>query len=250
MLQSFTRNYEDNSTEAGYQFTFYCDLCHDGYKSSFIESETYKKGKGLRNLSRGAGALGSLLEGRLGHIGYSLERGGDVLAERFHGMNPEWHKEHEKAFEMANNQVRQLFNRCHGCRKWVCDSCYNEDEGLCTECAPRQDVWIAKARAEAMQRNIEEAAENATVWKGKLERKTIVCSNCGKPAGSGKFCNNCGSSLALLICPQCKAENAQGVRFCNNCGSSMTEASKKNCPACGESVSPGAKFCGNCGNKI
>lgn len=52
MLQSFTRNYEDNSTEAGYQFTFYCDLCHDGYKSSFIESETYKKGKGLRNLSR------------------------------------------------------------------------------------------------------------------------------------------------------------------------------------------------------
>ena len=49
MLQSFTRNYEDNSTEAGFQFTFYCDLCEDGYKSSFIESETYKKGRGLRN---------------------------------------------------------------------------------------------------------------------------------------------------------------------------------------------------------
>ena len=24
MLKSFTRNYEDNSTEAGFQFTFYC----------------------------------------------------------------------------------------------------------------------------------------------------------------------------------------------------------------------------------
>ena len=73
---------------------------------------------------------------------------------------------------MANNQVRQLFNRCHGCRKWVCDSCYNEDEGLCTECAPGR-MWIAKARSEAMQHNIEEAAENATVWKGKLKEKLL-----------------------------------------------------------------------------
>src|SRR5690554_1339978 len=125
MLQSFTRNYEDNSTEAGFQFTFYCDLCHDGFKSSFVESETYKKGKGLRTITRGAGALGSLLGGRLGHLGYSLERGGYALSERFDGMSPEWQKEHEKAFERANNEVRQHFNRCHGCRKWVCDSCYN-----------------------------------------------------------------------------------------------------------------------------
>jgi hypothetical protein len=36
MLQAFTRNYQDNSTEAGFQFTFYCDNCNDGYKSGFI----------------------------------------------------------------------------------------------------------------------------------------------------------------------------------------------------------------------
>ncbi len=53
MLKSFTRNYEDNSTEAGFQFTFYCDICSDGYKCSFIESQTYKKGKGLRGLAEG-----------------------------------------------------------------------------------------------------------------------------------------------------------------------------------------------------
>ena len=35
MLKSFTRNYHDNSTEAGFQFTFYCDICNDGFKSSF-----------------------------------------------------------------------------------------------------------------------------------------------------------------------------------------------------------------------
>ena len=69
MLKSFTRNYEDNSTEAGFQFTFYCDICNDGYKSSFIESSTYKKGQGLRGLSRGVGVLGSLIGGSLSHVG-------------------------------------------------------------------------------------------------------------------------------------------------------------------------------------
>ena len=42
-LQSFTSNYADNCTEAGFQFTFYCDLCHEGYKTAFIPSQTYKR---------------------------------------------------------------------------------------------------------------------------------------------------------------------------------------------------------------
>ncbi len=250
MLQSFTRNYEDNSTEAGFQFTFYCDLCEDGYKSSFIESETYRKGRGLRGLAQGAGVLGSLLGGHLGSLGYSLERGGNVLSDRFEGMSPEWQKEHEKAFEWAKNEAQRHFHRCHGCRKWVCDSCYNEDEGLCVECAPRQEIAVAKARADAMRRNIEEAAEGATVWKGKLESKTTVCPACGKPAGAGKFCNNCGTSLALAVCPKCKGENAQGVRFCNHCGAPMAAQAAVKCPGCGGSNPPGTKFCGGCGTKL
>ncbi len=250
MLQSFTRNYEDNSTEAGFQFTFYCDLCEDGFKSSFIESETYKRGKGLRGLAQGAGVLGSLLGGRLSSVGYSLERGGNVLSERFEGMSPEWQKEHEGAFERAKNEAQEHFHRCHSCRKWVCDACYNEDEGLCTECAPRQEVYVAKARADAMRRNIDETAQGATVWQGKLESKTTVCPTCGKPAGNGKFCNNCGASLALAICPQCGAKNAQAVRFCNNCGASMKAPVAAKCPGCGAENPPGTKFCGECGTKL
>lgn len=250
MLQAFTRNYEDNSTEAGFQFTFYCDVCQDGYRSSFVESETYKKGQGLRGLARGAGALGSLLGGGLGRLGYSLERGGDILSERFEGMSPEWQKEHEKAFERAQNEAKSHFHRCHGCRQWACDACYNEDEMLCTECAPRQEVAVAKARAEAMRRNIDEAAETATVWSGKLESKTVVCPACGKPAGSGKFCNNCGASLALHACPSCGAKNAQGVRFCNQCGASMAAKPSGVCPGCKAENPPGTKFCGSCGKKL
>ncbi len=249
MMKAFTRNYEDNSTEAGYQFTFYCDICHDGYKTSFIESETYKRKKGLRGLTQGAGMLGSMLRGRAGNIGWNLERGGNILSERFEQRSPEWQKEHEKAFERAQNEAQQHFHRCHACQKWVCDSDYNEDEGLCIECAPRQEVYVAKARAEAMKRNIDAKVETSTVWNDKLESKTTVCQVCGKPAGNGKFCNNCGASLELNICPACGRENARGVKFCNQCGSPMDAPKTLKCPGCGAEVGYGAKFCGECGAK-
>jgi hypothetical protein len=163
-------------------------------------------------------------------------------------MSPQWQKEHEKAFEMAQNEAKDHFHRCHGCHLWVCDSDFNEDEGLCVECAPRQDIYVAKAKAEAMRRNIDDYAGEATVWKGKLESKTTVCPKCGKPAGISKFCNNCGSSLARSKCPSCGCENAQGIKFCNECGAPMSAKSK--CPLCGADVKPGIKFCGECGGKV
>lgn len=253
MLKAFTRNYEDNSTEAGFQFTFYCDICNDGFRSSFIESETYKKGKGLRALSRGAGILGSLVGGRAGNIGWATERSGDVLSERFEGRSPEWQKEHEKSFIHAQNEAKEHFHRCHSCNRYVCDACFNENEGLCTDCAPRQEIYVAKAKAEAMRRNIDEAAQTATVWSGKLESKTTICPLCGKPAGNGKFCNNCGASMELKTCPSCGAKNAKTVRFCNNCGSKLTQSQTQTpgkCPSCATENPPGTKFCGNCGTKL
>ncbi len=251
MLTSFTRNYQDNSTEAGFQFTFYCDICQDGFKSSFIASETYKRGKNLRGLTQGVSIVGRLVGGRLGNIGYSVERGGSILSERFEGMSPEWQKEHERAFEMAQNEARQHFHRCHGCHRYVCDACYNEDEGLCTDCAPRQEIAVAQARAEAMRRNIQTAGESATVWSGKIESKTTVCPVCGKPAGNGKFCNNCGASMALRTCERCGAQNALTVRFCNNCGAPMTSPKPTGqCPECGMENPPGTKFCGECGSQL
>lgn len=221
MMTAFTRNYEDNSTEAGFQFTFYCDVCNDGYKTSFVESETAKKNKGLRGLARGAGALGGLFGGALGNLGYSLERGGDILSERFDGMSAEWQKEHEQAFNRAQNEAQQHFHRCHGCHRWVCASCFNEEEGMCTDCAPRQNTAVAKAKAQAMQRNLDEAAAEQTVWSGKLQSQVITCPVCGKPAGVGKFCQNCGASLQAKKCPKCGAAIADGMRFCGDCGAKV-----------------------------
>ena len=92
---------------------------------------------------------------------------------------------------------------------------------MCVECAPRQSVTVAKAKATRMVQQIEEAAETANVFRGTIETQTITCPNCGKPSGGGKFCNNCGYNLQLRICPNCGAQVAQGVKFCGECGTRL-----------------------------
>jgi hypothetical protein len=218
-LQPFTRNFADNSTEAGFQFTFFCDICRDGYKTKFIESKTHKKGKLFSGLGK-AVSVGASLAGKSG-IGYSLERGTDVISERFRGMTPEWHKEHEVAFEFAQNEAMGHFHRCARCKKWSCENDWNEQEGLCVEDAPRVSVEVAAARAEKMVADIKEKAAGTQVFTGEIESKQTICPQCGKPAGEGKFCNNCGASLNLIKCPKCGAQNQAGIRFCGECGNKL-----------------------------
>ncbi|GHT79768.1 hypothetical protein FACS1894104_5010 [Actinomycetota bacterium] len=254
-MDAFTRNFYDNSTEAGFEFTFYCDNCNDGYKSDFIESKTYGKGKLLKGLGQGASILGSFVGGKANDLGWGTERASSVLSERFEQRSPEWLREHELAFEAAQAEARQHFHRCPNSNNYVCHECWNEDEGLCIACAPRQEIYVAKARAEAMKRNIDDAGATATVWQGEIESKTTTCPVCGKPAGTGKFCNECGASLALQECPKCGAKNAQTVKFCNNCGTNLTEVAAPAavpglCPSCGTQNTPGTKFCGECGTQI
>jgi hypothetical protein len=248
MLHSFTRNHNDLSTEAGFQFEFFCDCCENGFKSTFIESTTYNQAKRSERFGRGASALGNLLGGRMNDLGWALERGSDALGGRFSDQTPQWRKEQEKAFDEAQDEVRPQFRKCPACQKWVCSDCWNEEEGLCVECAPRESAYVAKAKASAMMKNIDDAAESATVWTGKIESRTTACPKCGKPAGNGKFCINCGAPLGMKKCPRCGAEVALGIKFCSNCGSPMN--AKAICPSCGKENEPGTKFCGECGTKL
>lgn len=218
-LQSFTSNYEDNSTEAGFQFTFYCDLCHEGYKTKFISSTTYKKGKMLRGIGSLIGAA-SQLTGQYG-LGNTVERGADVLSERHEGMSPEWHKEYEKAFELAQNEAKGHFIRCLKCRNYVCENDWNELGGLCVECAPRENVEVVAARATKMVEDIRKKAEETDVFTGKLDSRTTVCPQCGKPSGEGRFCNNCGANLNLVECDNCGTQSPAGTRFCGECGNRL-----------------------------
>lgn len=214
----FTKNFADNSVEAGFQFTFFCDICQDGYKTSFIESKSYKKAGLLRGLGRAA-SIASSMAGR--SIGYHIESGTDVIAERFRGMSPEWHKEHEEAFKLAQNEAMGHFHKCPKCGRWVCDICWNDEVGLCKEDAPRAATEIAAARATVMKEQIWKKAEETQIFKGEIKPTQTICPVCGKPAGTGKFCINCGTPLTLTKCPKCGAEITPGARFCPECGNKL-----------------------------
>ena len=248
MLHSFTRNYNDLSTDAGFQFEFYCDNCGNGFKSTFQPSSTYDSRKKNETLSRGAGLLGGLLGGVAGDLGNAVERGLDAIGSKFDDQGPQWRQEQEGAFDSAQAEVRPHFRKCPACSMWVCDDCWNNDEGLCISCAPRESAYVAQARNQAMRNNIDAAVETATVWHGELETRTTICPSCGKPSGQGKFCNNCGAPLAMNKCPNCGANVALGLKFCGECGSPIS--GKKVCPNCGTENEPGMKFCGECGTKL
>ena len=224
VLQPFTRNFADNSTEAGFQFTFFCDICNDGYKTNFVEAKSYKKAGFLRGIGKAASigaSVGSVfIKGASGMstIGYAAERGTDTISERFHGMSPAWHKEHEGAFESAQNESMGHFHRCPRCRKYVCENDWNEQEGLCIGDAPRVSTEVAAAKAAKMVEDVKAKAAATQVFTGKIESKQTLCPLCGKPAGEGKFCNNCGANLALTKCPKCGAQSPAGTGFCGECG--------------------------------
>ncbi len=215
-LQSFTDNYEDNSTEAGFQFTFFCDLCSEGYKTQFIPSKTYGKGKLLGGFGR-ALSIGASIFGQ-DNIGSNIEEGSDMLSQKFEGMSPEWMKEHDAAFVAAQSEAKGHFHRCPKCKLWVCENDWNEQDGLCVDDAPRENVEIAAARGKKLLEDIETKASQTQVFTGDIERKQTQCPECGKPAGQGKFCNSCGASLEMNKCPKCGAKNPADSKFCGECG--------------------------------
>lgn len=49
-----------------------------------------------------------------------------------------------------------------------------------------------------------------------------------------------------MNCTSCGAENRPGGKFCIECGASLAAV----CPACGASLAAGAKFCGECGARV
>lgn len=218
-VHAFTKNFNDNSTAEGFQFTFICDNCRDGFKTNFMGSKTAQKGQLLKT----AGSLFSaaaMLAGK-SSIGYGVDRGVDAVKGQFTGMSPEWHKEHDSAFDNAINEAKGHFHKCASCTSWVCGNCWNEQEGLCVKCAPLENVAVASATAKAKAKQIELKAASSNLFTGTLGSKVTVCPACGKPAGKGKFCSNCGAAMGMGKCKTCGAANPPGVKFCGECGKKL-----------------------------
>jgi hypothetical protein len=197
----FTSNYSDLSDETGYQFEFRCDICGSGYRSEYIRSKLGTAGTMLRGAS-------NLIGGIFGSASNATDTIRDV-ADR---------GERDDALQRASNEIMALFRRCPRCNHWVDETCWNDQRGLCTNCAPKLAAEMEATRSEVEIQQMREAMHQQQVFSGDTSARATVCPGCGRPVGSEKFCANCGARLGTPKCTQCGADLAEGARFCGNCG--------------------------------
>ena len=205
---AFSDNYNDLSTNLGFQFEFYCERCHDAFRSEFAY---HKLGVAAKLLS----ILSSFTGGILSSIGW---RSGE-LAEIGHSQA------RDAAFRHAIAQAKDHFHRCPRCGNYACGKCWNEDEEICAGCAPLLQGEISAAkRAAAIEQVNEEARQIKHVTREQVAKKQkSACPECGQPAGGGKFCQHCGASLVTQkACPTCSARLEGSARFCPECGAAVT----------------------------
>jgi hypothetical protein len=227
-LIPFVRNYEDLSTDRGYQFKFYCDKCGNGYLSRFQPSAIGTAG----SLLRAAGDLFGGWASSAGNSAYEMQRavGG---------------KAHDSALQTAVEEGKEHFHQCSRCGKWVCpEVCWNASAGQCEECAPdyREELASshAQAKAEAAREQLHEKARQ-TDYASKIDMsaeshvraptraeqqataQTANCSSCGAEVGKAKFCPECGAPTkpARPTCVGCGHQPESPTKFCPECGAKM-----------------------------
>ncbi|MHB1296001.1 MAG: zinc ribbon domain-containing protein [Anaerolineae bacterium] len=207
----YISNYEDLSTERGFQFEFRCDRCGTGYRSQFKPSAT--------------GTAGAIFDAASSLLGGVFNSAAD-LTERVRSAS--WQKAHDDAYAEAQTEMRPNFVQCPRCSTWVCrKSCWNTKRGLCKECAPDLGVEMSAAQA---SRSVEEVWAHAAMAE---EDKKLGAEN--------------WRETIRATCPQCEAPLMTNAKFCPECGAKLKGAA--HCAECGAKLTPGAKFCTECGAK-
>ena len=199
----FRDNYHDLSTNSGFQFEFYCENCHDAWRSPF---DRYAAGTGEGVLGAAEGLLGGFFGQARNALG-SMSNAGYSTAK-------------DSALRAATKKAESHFHRCPRCSQNICDKCWNQDEGVCISCVPRLDAELAAVRREAKIAAVREAAyQQSTASKADLEDRAVSCRDCGAPVGRAKFCPECGTSVSLTrACKGCDAEIPTSAKFCPECG--------------------------------
>jgi hypothetical protein len=230
-LIKFVRNYDDLSTDRGYQFKFHCDKCGNGFLSTFETSTIGTAG----SLLRAAGGLFGGWASSAGNSAYEIQRqvGG---------------KAHDAALQRAVEEAKQHFHQCSRCGKWVCpEVCWNAQAGQCEECAPDYDEELAsshaRATADAAREQLHERARG-TDYASKLDMGAGSVLRAPAPSEQQQP----GAVSAVANCASCGADTGRG-KFCPECGTPVRPA-KPTCGACGHQPEGGPKFCPECGGRM
>jgi hypothetical protein len=227
-LIQFVQNYQDLSTDKGYQFKFHCDKCGNGFMTRF-QASTF-------GIAESALAIaGSLFGGA-----FNTARNAEYEIQRAVGG-----KAHDAALETAVQEGKQHFKQCGRCGKWVCpEVCWNGDSNLCDGCAPKlaQEMAADQAQAKANAARVQlqaKAAQQNYVADVDMSAGAVLRAPDAAPAPMaappGMTACSCGASLPA------------GARFCAQCGQPQKPAG---CPGCGAATAAGARFCAQCGHKF
>ena len=227
-LIRFVNNYDDLSTDRGYQFKFHCDKCGNGFMSRFQPSVTGTAG----SLLRAAGNIFGGWASSAGNSAYELQRavGG---------------KAHDEALQKAVEEGKQHFHQCSRCGRWVCpEVCWNASAGQCEGCAPDYQEELASshahAKAEATREQLNEKAR-ATDYASKIDLSAGATVKAPAPAvqqgATGAACISCGAEVGKAkFCPECGTPTAPARATCAGCGH-QPEGAPKFCPECGAKMS-------------
>jgi len=206
----FTGNYEDLSTENGFQFRFLCERCQNGYMSSYQQNKLGLATGFMRSASSFTGGL--------------FGRGADSAYEIQQAVGG---RQHDAALRAAVEEIRPLFNQCRHCGNWLCEEiCWNVNANMCKDCAPIAEEVETRVRA----RFVETQVNNDTF----LEENIRMSAKGSEVAAK---CDNCGA-------------RTMGKKFCPDCGARTATATAQFCGECGAKATPGSKFCGECGSKL
>ncbi len=207
----FTRNYSDLSTDRGFQFEFQCNRCGNGYKTTF---QAWTMG----TVSGALDAASSLFGGVLNQAANLGER----------ARSATWQQARDKAMVEAIQEIKPNFVQCPKCSSWVCKkNCWNQQRGLCKNCAPDLAVEIsAQQSAKALDQ---------------------IQTSIGIDAEDAKLIGSVGNTNVQASCPNCHAPLASNAKFCPECAAAIQ--ADKFCTKCGAKLAPGAKFCAECGTK-
>jgi hypothetical protein len=232
--------YEDmsNQSQGYFAFRFSCRICYWTVDTNPIRS---KVATATNVMDIGVGMLG-------GFWGRAAEAG-----EQMYGSK--WHKEQADALQKAWGEVKHNFHYCPKCHVTACTRCFNTKLNLCVNCAPdlksdaasfqhglnvdaqRQQIQegyhapqfnteaVPSAVDDDMLRPPKNAPRPATLSPDGYP-SMVACTNCRHMGPPGKFCENCGTKLALpdLFCPQCSSKVGPTTRFCPDCGTKLQQA--------------------------
>jgi hypothetical protein len=259
-LIQFVQNYQDLSTDRGYQFKFHCDKCGNGFMTTYRPSVIGTAGSLLR-------AAGSILGGwasSAGHSAYEVQRavGGQA---------------HDEALREAVEEARPHFHQCPRCGRWVCHHpCWNGQASLCTGCAPEFQTELAAAHADAKAQAArhqlyDKAARTDYAGGVSMAPNAVVAAPFAPPPAAAAGpppaafppapAAAAGPPPAFAPAPPARephharglpppapvAPSAAEAARCSGCGHATGGA--KFCPECGTPARPPVNACPSCGHR-